>query len=188
MRTDGAHEFICTLATCPLKYGYVHYRPSIPGNAFMIAAFGILIFPALFLGVRYKTGLYTGVFVTGLVGEIIGYGARILMNNDPFNKDYFIMYLICLTLAPVFLSAAVYLNLGRIVVAYGEHISRIQPRTYTYIFSGFDFVALVIQAAGGAIAAIAVLKPKVRGPRGRFIGRRSQKLMAHIRSGKALTF
>lgn len=150
----------CTLETCPLDHGYIHYRASLPGNSFMIGAFSILVPPAIYLGVKYKTGLYTGVFVTGLVGEVVGYAGRILLNKNPFEKDNFLVYLICLTLAPVFMSAAVYLTLSRIVVLYGEHISRIRPRSYTLLFSGFDIAALAIQAAGGGIAAIAVKESK----------------------------
>ncbi|KAF3768087.1 RTA1-domain-containing protein [Cryphonectria parasitica EP155] len=143
----------CTLDTCPLSYGYLHYRASIPGNSFMIGAFAVLIPPALYLGIRYKTKLYTGLFVTALVGEIIGYVGRILLNGDPFSKNNFLIYLICLTLAPVLMSAAVYLTLARIVVVYGENISLIRPRSYTLIFSGFDLAALIVQAIGGSIAA-----------------------------------
>jgi hypothetical protein len=49
-------------------------------------------------------------------------------------------YLICLTIAPAFLTAAIYLCLGRIVVAYGQNISRMAPRLYTIIFVTCDFV------------------------------------------------
>lgn len=121
----------------------------------MIAAFSILIPPAIYLGHRYKTGLYTGVLVTGLLGEIIGYAGRIMLNSNPFTKNAFLIYLICLTLAPVFMTAAIYLTFSRFVVLYGENISFVRPRSYTFIFTGFDIAALVVQAAGGAIAAVA---------------------------------
>ena len=60
-----------------------------------------------------------------------------------------------MTIGPAFLSAAIYLCLGRIVVVYGESISRLRPRTYTLIFVSFDFLSLVLQAAGGALTATA---------------------------------
>ncbi|PSR79367.1 RTA1 like protein-domain-containing protein [Coniella lustricola] len=143
----------CTLSTCPLSYGYLHYLASIPGNVFMLAAFGVLIPPALYLGIKHKTTLFTTLLVVGLAGEIVGYVGRILLHNDPFSKNSFLIYLICLTIAPVLLSAAVYVTLARIVVVYGQSISLIRPRSYTLIFSGFDLAALVVQAVGGAIAA-----------------------------------
>jgi hypothetical protein len=42
--------------------------------------------------------------------------------------------------------------LARIVVVYGEQYSRFKPRTYTLTFIICDFISLVLQAAGGAIA------------------------------------
>ncbi|KAI9834596.1 MAG: hypothetical protein M1838_005488 [Thelocarpon superellum] len=64
-------------------------------------------------------------------------------------------YLICLTIGPAFLSASIYLCLARIVVVFGEHISRFRPATYTIFFVGCDFISLLLQAIGGGIAATA---------------------------------
>jgi hypothetical protein len=91
----------------------------------------------------------------GLAGEIIGYIGRLLLYQNPFDPtgNNFLIYLVCLTIAPAFLSAAVYLCLARIVVVYGEHLSRFKPRTYTLIFCGCDLFSLVLQAAGGGIAS-----------------------------------
>jgi hypothetical protein len=85
--------------------------------------------------------------------EIIGYVARIGIHSNPFNNNDFLIYLVCLTIAPAFLSAAIYLCLSRIVVVYGTHLSYFKPRTYTIIFCSFDFISLLLQAAGGGIAA-----------------------------------
>jgi hypothetical protein len=62
-----------------------------------------------------------------------------------------IRYLSCLTFAPVFFAAAIYLCLSRIIVIYGPEYSRFRPRTYTILFMSCDFVSLVLQAAGGVI-------------------------------------
>ena len=64
-------------------------------------------------------------------------------------------YLICLTIGPAFLTAAIYLCLARIVVIYGEGVSRVKPRTYTVVFISCDFLSLLLQAAGGALASVA---------------------------------
>ena len=61
-------------------------------------------------------------------------------------------YIICLTIGPAFFSAAIYLCLARIVVIYGENLSRVTPRTYTITFITCDFIALVLQATGGGLA------------------------------------
>ena len=57
-----------------------------------------------------------------------------------------------LTIAPVFISATIYLCLSRIIVIYGVDNSRFRPRTYTAVFLSCDFISLLLQAAGGAIA------------------------------------
>ena len=67
-------------------------------------------------------------------------------------------YLICLTIGPAFLSASIYLALGRVVIAYGQNLSRFSPRKYTLTFISCDLVSLILQALGGAIASIANTK------------------------------
>jgi hypothetical protein len=64
-------------------------------------------------------------------------------------------YLICLTIGPTFLSAALYLCLARIIVVYGTQLSRFQPRTYTVTFISCDFASLILQSIGGGITATA---------------------------------
>jgi RTA1 like protein len=146
--------FICTLKTCSVsKWGFIHYRPSMPGNILFLVIFAIIAIAQLFLGIKYKTGLVCVSMLLGLTSEVIGYIARVLMNGDPFDRTYFLIYLICLTLGPVFMAAAIYLCLGRIVVVYGEEISRIRARSYTVFFMGCDILSLVVQAVGGGIAA-----------------------------------
>lgn len=146
--------FVCTLKTCSVKqWGFIHYRPSMPGNVLFMVIFGGIGLVQLFLGVKYKTGLVCIAMLLGLDCEFMGYIARVLMNGDPFYRPYFLWYLICLTIGPAFMAAAIYLCLGRIVVVYGEEISRIRARTYTVFFFGCDVLSLFIQAGGGGIAA-----------------------------------
>lgn len=60
-----------------------------------------------------------------------------------------------MTLGPAFFSAAIYICLGKIVVIYGEGISRFRPRTYTRLFVSCDLLSLILQAVGGALASSA---------------------------------
>lgn len=64
--------------------------------------------------------------------------------------------MVTLTLAPAFFSASIYLSLGRIIVVFGEHLSRLKPRVIMVIFVLADAMSLAFQAAGGAIAGAAV--------------------------------
>jgi len=86
--------------------------------------------------------------------EIIGYVGRVMLHSSPFNNNDFLMYLVTLTIAPALLTAAIYLCLARIVTVYGAHLSFFKPRTYTVVFCTCDFISLVLQAVGGAIASI----------------------------------
>ncbi|MCJ1316820.1 hypothetical protein MMC15_002141 [Xylographa vitiligo] len=142
----------CTLSICPIAYAQVHYDPSLAGNALYLAIFALLLFVHVFLGIRFRTWGFFGSIVGGLVLEIIGYAARVQMHFNPFLSNPFLIYLICLTIAPVFLTAAIYLCLARIIVVYGKQYARFAPRTYTIVFICCDIFSLVLQATGGGIA------------------------------------
>jgi len=145
----------CTIALCPLSLAHVQYVPNLAGNAFYASIFGLVLLIQLGLGVRYRTwGFAAGMFL-GLLCEVIGYIARIQMHDNPFREDPFLMYLITLTIGPAFLSGSIYLCLARLVVAFSESTSRIAPRTLTLGFMGCDFIALLLQAIGGALASTA---------------------------------
>lgn len=55
----------------------------------------------------------------------------------------------------MFLAAAIYLCLARVIAIYGLKLSPIPPRAYTILFIALDFLSLLLQAGGGALAAIA---------------------------------
>jgi hypothetical protein len=78
-----------------------------------------------------------------------------MLHNSPFDNNNFLMYLVTLTIAPALLTAAIYLCLSRIVIVYGQHLSRFKPRTYTLVFCTCDIISLVLQALGGGIASSA---------------------------------
>ncbi|EHL01200.1 putative Sphingoid long-chain base transporter RSB1 [Glarea lozoyensis 74030] len=134
------------------------YLPTIPGNAIFAGLFGLFIIVQLFLGIKHKTWGFMTALCMGLVLECVGYIARVLMHDDPFNGDWFLMSLVVLTIAPAFITAGVYLCLARIISVYGEHLSRFKPRTYTIVFVTCDFICLVLQGLGGGIAASADTK------------------------------
>jgi hypothetical protein len=69
----------------------------------------------------------------------------------------FLTQIVCLTIAPAFLAAGIYLCLSRIVTTFGTENSCISPRSYPIIFVTFDFLSLVLQSAGGGIASAKTL-------------------------------
>ncbi|KAF7182522.1 hypothetical protein CNMCM7691_002093 [Aspergillus felis] len=145
----------CTLDTCPLSLANFNYVPNLAGNVLYLVLFGTMLVANLGLGIYYRTWGYLVGMIGGLALEVVGYVGRIQLHYNPFPFDPFLEYLICLTIGPAFMSAAIYICLGHIVIVYGEDISRLKPRTYTIIFVLCDFLSLVLQAAGGAITSTA---------------------------------
>ncbi|RDI87016.1 ATP-dependent helicase [Venturia inaequalis] len=145
----------CTLETCPLSCAQVDYLPTLAGNAIYAAAFGILLVAQVGLGIRYKTWGFMVGMVCGLLLEVVGYAGRIMLHDNPFDFNNFIIYLVTLTIAPAFLTGALYICLSRIIVVYGQQISRFSARTYAIIFMASDFISLLLQGAGGGLAATA---------------------------------
>ncbi|OAA59535.1 RTA-like protein [Niveomyces insectorum RCEF 264] len=145
----------CTVETCPLSCAQVDYLPTLAGNAVYAAAFGLLLLAQLALGIKYKTWGFMVGMICGLLLEVVGYVGRIMLHNNPFDFNNFIIYLVPLTIGPAFLTGALYLCLSRIIIVYGQHISRFSPRTYAITFMSSDFISLVLQGAGGGLAATA---------------------------------
>ncbi|KAG0646167.1 Efflux pump himE [Hyphodiscus hymeniophilus] len=146
---------LCTLQTCDLSLASFLYIPTLPGNALFAGIFGAYIIIQLFLGIKHKTWGYMIALILGLLLEVIGYVARVMLHSSPFDNNDFLMYLVTLTIAPALLTAGIYLCLSRIVIVYGQHLSRFKPRTYTLVFCTCDLISLVLQALGGALASTA---------------------------------
>ncbi|KAF2813054.1 putative RTA1 domain protein [Mytilinidion resinicola] len=146
---------LCTLDTCPMYLANFTYVPSLAGNVLYAVIFGIILIAQIYLGIRKRTWGYLAGMFGGLLLEIIGYAGRIQLHFNPFPFNPFLENLICLTIAPAFLSAAIYLTLGRVIVIYGPPVSPLKPRTYSIIFVSCDLLSLILQSAGGAITATA---------------------------------
>jgi len=144
---------LCTLATCSILQAHYQYIPSLAGNALYVAIFALLLILQIFFSIRFRTWGFLAGTVGGMILEILGYVGRVQMHFNPFIKNPFLMYLVCLTIGPAFFSASIYLCLARIVVVFGENLSRFRPAVYTITFITCDFLSLLLQAAGGAIAS-----------------------------------
>ena len=148
----------CTLALCDVKYSVFEYRPSIAANSLFFALFiisGALHLIQGFLNWRSRIWstqwFYCWAMVLGCVTEVIGYIGRILLHSNPFNFPYFLIQIVCLTIAPAFFSAAIYITLGQTVRTLGH--PRFNPRLYAYIFIPSDLIALTLQASGGGLSS-----------------------------------
>ncbi|KAK0717127.1 RTA1 like protein-domain-containing protein [Lasiosphaeria miniovina] len=132
------------------------YKPSLAANSLFAALLGLsmLGFIVTYAVTRRGTA-FTVAFVLGTLTEVIGYAGRIISHGNVWDQNGFLIQIICLTIAPAFLAAGIYLCLRRIVYVFGAENSRISPAMYTRFFIPCDVISLVLQAAGGALASIA---------------------------------
>ena len=140
-------------AECPVEASIYGYYPSLGANYFFLGVFGLLAFVNFYLGVRYRTWTYMIAMTFGCLGEAIGYSGRVLLHNNPFSSAGFETQITTLIISPAFFSAAIYLVLKHLVLCFGPEYSRVSPRYYTWIFISCDIFTLVIQGAGGGVAA-----------------------------------
>ncbi|CAG5141966.1 uncharacterized protein ALTATR162_LOCUS1050 [Alternaria atra] len=140
---------------CPVEGTLYGYYPNLGANAFFAAFFALCLIIQLGLGIRYKTWTYMIALGLGCLGEVVGYAGRLIMYNNPFDETGFQMQICCLIISPAFISAGIYLTLKHIVINFGESWSRLPPVWYTRIFITGDILSLVLQGAGGGIAATA---------------------------------
>ena len=124
----------CTLSVCPVELSVYQYRPSVPANAIFIALYGIALILHLTQGFMYRAWTFAGCMFFGCVTELLGYGGRIMLYKDPFSFAGFLMQisvfphrivacpkkgpltalvLVCITIAPVFYTAAIYVTLSK---------------------------------------------------------------------------
>lgn len=148
----------CTLTPgpqyCPASVGVYEYRPSLAANSVFIALFAIALVIHLGLGIKYRTWAFLFAMFWGCASELIGYGGRVLMWENPFSFPGFLIQIICITLGPAFYSAAIYLTLSKIIIFLGPQHARFSPKLYYWIFIPCDLLSLILQAVGGALSSV----------------------------------
>lgn len=147
----------CTKDTCPASGSIYGYAPSLAASIIFIVIFAVATIIFVVQGWKYRrTWLaFSIVFSLGCAMEFVGYIARLMLNNDPFSGTGFKLSVVLLTFAPAFMSGGIYLLLKHVCLAFDAQFSRLRPKLYTWIFVSCDIVSIILQAAGGAISAIA---------------------------------
>jgi hypothetical protein len=105
MSTDALAS--CTLATCPLDTTVYGYRPTIGANVTFLAIAGVCLiaYAAAYIATR-KWLTYLLLVSLGCLVNLIGYVARVLAWNSPWDLNIYIINSICLNISPVFICAA----------------------------------------------------------------------------------
>jgi hypothetical protein len=81
----------CTLDTCGIEASIFKYRPSLAANSTLIALFGVSLLIHAYQGIKWRSYAFSSCMVAGCITEMIGYGGRLIMYNDPFEFSGFIM-------------------------------------------------------------------------------------------------
>lgn len=143
----------CTLALCPVESSLQGYRPTLGAQIAFIALFGISMLVHLAQGIRYKTWFFASMMALGCIGEMVGYGGRILLYQNPFSFNGFIIEICCITISPVFFAAAIYVSLAKVSNFLGPEACRFPAKIYVWVFVPCDIISLILQAVGGALSS-----------------------------------
>lgn len=152
--TNSTTEF-CTLDTCPISDSVFGYRPSLGANVTFLVLFALSACIHVYQGIRTKKRAFWISVLLGCFCEVIGYIGRILMSNNPFDGNGFLIQICCLTIGPAFFAAAIYFTFGDIVRGVSLRASRLKPTHYWRIFIPCDVISLTLQGTGGGMASVA---------------------------------
>lgn len=139
---------------CPVEatlYGDYFTTAACVGFSF---AFGTLLLTQAFFAGKGTSWSYTICFGIGTLFELLGYIARTVMSYNPWMFEAFLVQNLTLVLAPTFIAAATSVTFKFLVLWHGAGWSIIRPGLLPYIFVGSDFVSIMIQSAGGGLAAM----------------------------------
>ncbi|RDW58671.1 hypothetical protein BP6252_13147 [Coleophoma cylindrospora] len=150
---DAAHPGEgCTIETCPVSLSVYGYLPSKAVNLAFLAIFALSFVAHVFQGIRCKAWGFVVALGIGTLLEVVGYLGRVQMHKDPFKRGPLAINIVCLTVAPAFMAAGVYLTLKHLVIILGPEHSRFAPKWYTRIFIFCDIVSILIQTAGSTLS------------------------------------
>ncbi|MCJ1392034.1 hypothetical protein MMC18_004901 [Xylographa bjoerkii] len=153
MSTGYGPNNLCTLATCNVNISIYEYRPSLAANLVFVILFALSLIVHIIQGVKYRTWGFLFAMCCGCVVEIVGYIGRILLWQNPFSFNGFLIQIICITIGPAFLTAGIYLTLFKCVTYIGPQLSRFSPKLYYWIFIPCDIISLSLQGSGGGLSS-----------------------------------
>jgi hypothetical protein len=81
----------CTLAICDPRASVLRYQPSLSANAAFVALFGLSMAIHVVQGLRWRTWAFTIAMFLGCAIEMVGYGGRLMMHQNPFSFPGFII-------------------------------------------------------------------------------------------------
>ena len=81
----------CTLGPCPIDWSILRYQPNIPANSIFLAVFGVSLLIHTLQGWKWRTWGFAASMLCGCILEIIGYAGRLIIHDNPFSFNGFLM-------------------------------------------------------------------------------------------------
>ncbi|ROW17761.1 hypothetical protein VPNG_00723 [Cytospora leucostoma] len=157
--TVGGYVFFgpqanCTLAACSPKLSVYGYIPSFATNLAFVILFSLAMMLHMGIGAWSRSFFFMGCMAAGCIDEIVGYAGRMWMSHDLWNFRAFMIQIVCITTAPVFFSAAIYVMLAQTIIVFGPQFSRFNAKLLYWAFILCDVISLVLQGVGGTLSAM----------------------------------
>ena len=81
----------CTVDLCSLKYANVDYVPNAGSNFLFAIIFAFFLLTQLVFWIWRRTHSFSFAMCCGLILEVLGYLARVIMKNNMFSQTPFLM-------------------------------------------------------------------------------------------------
>ncbi|KAH6690489.1 hypothetical protein F5X68DRAFT_203090 [Plectosphaerella plurivora] len=141
----------CFPNDCPVPGGFLRYQPSKEGNAVILAAFAALIPVTLGLGYRFRAPTFALLLTAGLLMEVVGFSARVLMHNSLADTTYFTLFLVGTALGPTLVAAAVFSILPHALTIYGKHVCPVRPRQVAFASASLVVIVGLLEVVGSVL-------------------------------------
>lgn len=144
----------CTPSTCPVEGGFLEYAPSLEGNAVVLAAYAALVPATLGLGYRHKTPTFSLLLTAGLLLQVVGFSARVIMHQNVAGIAYFAVSMAGTLLGSAFILSALLSVLPHIVRLYGSGITRASPKRVAALSAFLMSIAAALELTGSVLLSL----------------------------------
>ncbi|KAK0201184.1 RTA1 like protein-domain-containing protein [Desarmillaria ectypa] len=141
------------------RYGYT---PTEYVTVIFVALFGASTFAHTVQSLHYRIWWPFPTIILAGILEVLGWSGRLWSSFSPTLRTPYMIQIVTTILGPTPLVAGNFIILGRIISLLGPAYSRLSPKHYSWIFVSCliifalqDIVSLIVQGAGGGIAASA---------------------------------
>lgn len=117
----------------------------------VLAAFAALIPVTLVLGYRHKTPAFAFLLTTGLLLQVVGFSARVILRDNVADKTHFALFLAGTTLGSSFVAAAIFTVLPHAISVYGTKACGTKPKHVAIASAALVLVIVILEVAGAIL-------------------------------------